>query len=118
MSRTWAGRRSTEGLAKEVRGPCAMLALSGLPRFLHWAPRGLPLAPGPGCSQSGLRQPSAHLHAAQHGAASALGSGKHPGGRGWVGFGAPVKAHIRLSVCPAQLMPSPHLTEQGLPPAP
>lgn len=89
----------------------AMLALLGLPRFLQQTPQRLTLAPGPSCSQRGLRQPGARLHPTQHGAAGALGSGKHPGGRGWVGFGAPVKTHIRLSVH-RQLVPRTHLAGQ------
>lgn len=47
------------------------------------------------------------------GGPGAFGPGKHPGGRGWVGLGAPVKTRIHLSVHPSQLVPSIHLAEWG-----
>lgn len=46
-------------------------------------------------------------------AAGSLGPGKHAGWRSWTGFRAPAKAHIHLSVHPAQLVPISHLAGWG-----
>lgn len=69
---------------------------------------------GPGAwpCRGGPRQPGARPHPSQHGAAGCISPGKHRR-EGLVGFGTPGKARIRLSVRPAQLVPSTHLAGCG-----